>query len=624
MKRQEMRAVVLSPGVVRGTLGFISIEKMYHRLSAGKNSGTTEIEKLQKSVGEVVDELESLAGILESENMHSEASIIRTHVLFLRDPEFQKKVCYEIQAHLVSAETALERALIEFSEAMVKAGNPLLSERIMDFKDIVLRVRMKMSETAQSLFAELGIEARNHVAALEELFPSVVLEAKKWGIQGLIVGRGTHLSHAAIMAKSFGIPAVKIESIEQLKAWNGSEVLIDGEESRVVLEPGAGEAPSMLPPLSLPARMDLPVKVWLNVTDPELLKGDWTSAAEGIGLYRTEVLFMQNEADFPSEEEQYVVYRRLFSQCVGFPVTIRTLDIGGDKTLPHFSMGPQENPYMGLRAHRVYRFHPELFISQMKAILRAKLAGSELRILYPMVGDADELSFIQGLVRKALRSLRSSGTGHTENFLQGILLEVPGAVWNLENLLGRIDFISVGTNDLLQFFLACDRNNANVSASCRPENPGFLRMLKYIVDTAKRFEKKLSICGEMAADADFTPVLIGLGFEHISVDVHSLRTVTQALARLNVESCTALARDCMSARSTSEARNLMNRFNGNSMQRGVPFREETNDVDPVCGMVVFTADNHLSAFRRGRRYYFCSKGCMDRFSSEKVQKGARK
>jgi phosphoenolpyruvate-protein kinase (PTS system EI component)/YHS domain-containing protein len=413
---------------------------------------------------------------------------------------------------------------------------------------------------------------------------------------------------------------VKISRFEQLEAWNGTEVLVDAEKRKVVVKPAAAEAPASRALSTLPERQSLPLKVWLNVADPELLNGKWESTVEGIGLYRTEVLFMQSRTDFPSEDEQYEAYRRLFARCLGFPVTIRTLDIGGDKTLSYFSLGPQENPYMGLRAHRIYRFHPELFIDQMKSILRAKPPELELRILYPMVGDVEELSYIQKLTMKALHALGENGKDCGELFSQGVLLEVPSAVWHLESLLKRVDFASVGTNDLLQFFHACDRNNANVTAYYRPEDPGFLRMLKYLIDTAHYMEKPLGICGEMAADVDLLPVLVGLGFENISVDLHSLPAVARVLSNLDVSSCASIADACMSARTAYEVREIIRRFNGKPVLKGVITRKNMVDVDPVCGMHVFTGANSLSAVLGERTYHFCSKMCMERFLSGRERK----
>ena len=242
-------------------------------------------------------------------------------------------------------------------------------------------------------------------------------------------------------------------------------------------------------------KTQLPVKLWMNIVDPLQIKEEDLKDTEGIGLYRTECLFMENREDFPTEDEQFVIYLSLFEKCRDHQVTIRTLDIGGDKTLPYFSFGPQQNPYLGFRAHRIYRFHPEIFITQAKAILRAGLGINNLRILYPMVETVDDLWFIQTLLEKAKQSLRDENVEYKDDFQQGILLEVPSAVWNLRELLSYVDFVSIGTNDLFQYFFAIDRNNANVYKAYQPENPVALQMLKGIVDIAKELNKSLSICG---------------------------------------------------------------------------------------------------------------------------------
>jgi phosphoenolpyruvate-protein kinase (PTS system EI component)/YHS domain-containing protein len=422
------------------------------------------------------------------------------------------------------------------------------------------------------------------------------------------------------MARSLGIPVLKIASLSRIEHKTGAEVLVDAVNGRLVLEPL--EQPETELPIRSAfqrhANLHLPVRIWLNVDDAEQFDSDLLEAASGIGLYRTESLFMKKQQDFPTEQEQMRVYSDLFSRCRGFPVTIRTVDIGGDKQLGHFSLGPQANPYLGLRAHRIYRFHPELFITQFRAILRAAAQMPALRLLFPMIEGLDELLFIEELAQEARQSLKREGCVFQTNYQSGILVEVPSAVWNLPALLPHVDFLSVGTNDLLQYFFAADRNNANVHGSYQPQNPGFLRMLKLIVDTAKEHDKSLMLCGEIAADPGLLALLVGLGFENLSVGIHALPRVSKSLSGLAVDSCRLLAQECLGASTTAEVRKILV---GAAPRLGVsessPLSSGFEAMDPVCGMVVEAKDCPYAFTWSDQQYLFCSKQCLDRFIAER-------
>jgi phosphoenolpyruvate-protein kinase (PTS system EI component)/YHS domain-containing protein len=334
----------------------------------------------------------------------------------------------------------------------------------------------------------------------------------------------------------------------------------------------------------------------------------------GVGLYRTEVLFMEQIDDFPSEEQQYLTYRSLFETCRPDQiVTVRTADIGGDKTLSYFPLGPQENPSLGVRANRVYREHPEIFITQMRAILRAAADSLGLRIMYPMIGSREDLLFIERLLAEAVRSLRARRRIYQDQFQQGIMIEVPSAAWNAGELLEVVDFASVGTNDLLQYFFAVGRDDAHNSQSYRTLDPAALRMLKYLVDTAVLAGKPLSICGEVASDPQLLPLLIGLGFKDLSVDIRFLPQVEEAAAELDVAACEQLAQDSLKAKTSREVRVLLSASGLLKKNRPVSPSRWDQAVDPVCGAVVDTADSHLTLARQGKKIHFCSVQCRDEY-----------
>ncbi len=259
------------------------------------------------------------------------------------------------------------------------------------------------------------------------------------------------------------------------------------------------------------------IRVWVSIVDPDQLETvDWTGI-EGVGLYRSEALFLRYREDFPTEQEQFGVYRRLFGLAGNRPVVFRTLDLGADKPVEHMRFGPQENPCLGLRAHRLFRFHPEILVTQIRALLRAAHGGHGLRLMYPMIESIEQLRFVRGLVGTAMQSLAEEGLPFQRDFRQGVLIETPSAAWSFARLLEAVDFASVGTNDLVQYLFAVERNAANVADLYQPEHPVMLQVIQTLAEQAAAAGKPLSICGEMAADPAVLPVLVGLGVTDISV-----------------------------------------------------------------------------------------------------------
>ncbi len=615
---KELDAEVVAPGLLAGRLCEFEGE------AGGPDDETThvddpvaEIERFEKHVDTVVNELEAVARSLRENYLDVEADIVRAHAHLLKDPQFHREVQNQIRGKGLSAQKAADKVLRRIMATIEESGT-LLSERTADFRDILNRLKAKLSEREGAFIESLGDISRP-VIVTSELLPSLVLEARGLNECAFIVEKGTATSHAAILAKSFGFPAVKIGNLTAVRRAAGKDVLVDAISGQVVLNPDARRlketrekarrAPAPKPKSSI-------ANIWTNITDPLQLNQKVLMRVEGIGLYRTEVLFMSSKDGFPSEEEQYQVYRRLFATCGRTPVTFRTADIGGDKMLPYFSLGPQENPYLGLRAHRIYRFHPEIFVAQVRALLRAAHGRTQLRIMYPMIEDIEEFRFVQSLLSQALNSLKGKGVDFQESFLQGIMIEVPSAAWDIDALLGRVDFASVGTNDLLQYFLAADRNNSNIAAGYRAQSPAFLRMLKSLVLAADSQAKPLSICGEIASSRNLLPLLVGIGFKDISVDIHALDQVEQVLGNLARSDCEELADACLHCRTSEEVSVMLREFGHAEAAANKPPEVATDEaIDPVCRMVVHASESSYTYDLRGERYYFCSAHCRDEFTS---------
>ena len=576
----------------------------------------SEIDRFQRQVCELEREITEAVERLESAALHAEAEIMRTHLMLLRDPELHGQVRELIEISRYGAEAAVEQVLENLAAMLGYAEDPVLAERAADVRDLAMRLAAGFSQQGISDPAAAESETRDAILALPELMPSIVLEARDRGVVGFVVGRGTSVSHGAILAKSFGIPVVRVARLESVAQFSGRQVLVWGG-GEVLVEPTETELAERRPSEQIPPdegrKAGVPIRVWVSIVDPDQLEAlDWTGI-EGVGLYRSEALFMRHRQAFPSEEVQFQTYRKLFDLAGDRPVVFRTTDLGADKPVEHMRLGPQENPCLGLRAHRLFRFHPEILITQIRALLRAAVGAHELRLMYPMIESIDQLRFVQGLVDEAIQSLGDEGQTFQRDFRQGVLIETPSAAWSFARLLQAVDFASIGTNDLVQYLFAVERNAANVADLYQPEHPITLQVIHALAEQAARAGKPLSICGEMAADTTILPVLVGLGVTDISVAPGAGDNVRRGLESLDEAACQQLAKRCLEADSLADVRGLLGRSPRINKRR--PAMSETEAVDPVCGMVVSTSDNSYVVRLGGVAHYFCSRSCMTRFLS---------
>jgi phosphotransferase system enzyme I (PtsI) len=617
----RLNASVLSPGIALGKAFFL---RGHPSPPSGEMSDSPdslqELHIFKQSVVRAVEELERLIEHLERSRSTEPADIARAHLAMLSDSGFHENIQRRIATQGLRAERAVEEVIHELVTVFERSENEVLVERSADLKDLELRLKAALVGQPHDVFSAIA-STDDHIALVDELLPSYIFDAHTHHVTGFLVTKGTPLAHAVILARHYGMPVLKTEQLSRIE--NGTALLLDGSKGCIVIEPDEATirhfdvVPAGQPdPVPVPHE-PLPATLWLSIIDPQQLDSGVLANAAGIGLYRTEMLFMKHPHDFPAEEAQYRVYRSLFEKCGGKPVTIRTLDVGGDKLLPYFSLGPQANPYMGFRAHRIYRFHPEILVRQIRAILRAAGPDGRLRILYPMIETVDALAFVQELVRDAVASLRREDLPIPERYEEGILVEVPSAVWDYSALLARVDYASLGTNDLLQYFFAADRNNPNIGSFYVPEHPAVLRMLHWIVEKNAQADKPLGICGEIAADRAYLPLLVGLGIRDLSIAPNQLPEVRAVLAGLDPTACSRLARNAMDAGSGEEVRQLLRDFGSLPPECAISdLPGESETVDPICRMVV-DADHHtLSVTANGKTTYFCSPQCRLQFLAQ--------
>ena len=612
-----LRCEAISPGIARGQLLLLEMpsEALSWHQAGDRPVPAAEIRRFRQRVASLTQDLQDTVEGLESESLSAEADIIRAHILMLNDPEFHNRVDTAIREARVSAEVAVERAIEETAEVLRSLDSPVLAERANDLRDLAEQLRVKLSLQPSR---HMPSAASGSILALPELTPSIVLQARRVGVRAFLVEHGTRLSHAAILAKSFGIPTLRVLSVEALRRHQGTQVLVDGKAGELLLEPTEKECLGRLFPVAtgkvVPLAAKLPIRLWVSIVEPAQLEDlDW-DGVEGVGLYRTETLFMQKTDGFPGEDEQMQVYRGLFALAEGRPVLVRTVDIGADKPVPYLSLGPQDNPSMGMRAHRLFRFHPELIITQIRAILRAAYGHPAVRVMYPMIESLEQWRFIQDLVSRAVTSLHKERVPFLDRFEQCILVETPAAVWDFSRLLKEFDYASVGTNDLIQFLFAVERTNVNLVDLCQPEHPVFLKVLKTLAQECQRAGKPLAVCGEMVSDPNLASVLVGLGATDLSLSPGALWEVRRQLEATTQERCVALADACLAATTTDEVRALLGTTS--EAYAKLDNQMEGHAVDPICGMVVQTTGNPMMFEDEGVPYYFCSRIHMLRFMNK--------
>jgi len=525
-----------------------------------------EIHAFREAVQRVREEMESIKlrmnGVLSSE----ELLLFDAYVMMLGSDSLVLRTIERIEAGSW-AQAALRDTIRESTRAFDDMDDPYLRERATDLRDIGRRIltHLQSGQRKTEDFPERTILIG------EDLTATQLAEVPVERLAGLVSARGTGSSHVAILARAMGIPAVMGVSDLPVGRMDGMEVVIDGYRGQIFLQPSRElreefqrlvdeerELAEGLRNLALePATTQdgVVIPVYANSGLLADINPSKQSGADGIGLYRTEVPFMIRDR-FPGEEEQVEIYRQILSSFDPRPVTLRTLDVGGDKALPYFPVH-EDNPFLGWRGIRITLDHPEIFLTQLRAMLRASQGLSNLQILFPMISSLDELKGALRLLQRARDELLD------EHYVipmpkVGVMVEVPSAVYLAEALARRVDFLSVGSNDLVQYLLAVDRNNARVADLYNALHPAVLRALKQVSEGAKKAGKPVSICGEMVADPAAAILLIGMDIDSLSVNVASLARVKWVIRSFSQARARELLNQCMEMEEPAAIRALLN------------------------------------------------------------------
>ena len=569
MTPQVFRGIGVSPGVAIGRAVVIEARRPRAKREALEPTRVpAEVARLRKALEDARRQIVEVQGRIAKEVGVQYGRIFDAHLLILEDHLFAEEAISYIQSQCVNAEYAVQEVLEPIRQAFSRVEDGYLRERRSDVDDVGDRILRNLLGQRPTIQVERPGEA---ILFAHDLTPSDTATLQRGTILGVATETGGRTSHSAIMARSLEIPAVVgVENI-CAQVQNHDTVILDGLEGLVILTPDreilghyharkqhleyVGRALHKLGNLPAETQDGYRVRVTANIEFPAELPQAKAHGAEGIGLYRSEFLYL-NRPDLPLEEEHFAVYRAVAAEMHPRPTIIRTLDFGGDKLASAIHLATEENPSLGLRAIRLCLHRPELFRGQLRAILRASAFGP-LRIMYPMISGVAELRAANALLAEAKAELKAAGTAFDADIQVGAMIEIPSAAVIADLLAREVDFFSVGTNDLIQYALAIDRINEQVAYLYEPLHPAVLRMLRAVVSAAHNEGIWVSMCGEMAGDPLYSLLLVGLGFDELSMTPASIPLVKRMIRSITYGQAAGLAHQLFGCVTAQEVERLL-------------------------------------------------------------------
>ncbi|MGG0031902.1 phosphoenolpyruvate--protein phosphotransferase [Priestia megaterium] len=545
---KEIQGIAASSG--------IAIAKAFRlenpELTVEKKSVTeveAEVARLEAALEKSKSELEIIREHARKELGDDKAEIFEAHLLVLSDPELINPIKDKITNENVNAEHALDEVAAMFINMFESMDNEYMKERAADIRDVTKRVLAHLLGVNVSNPSLISEEV---VIIAEDLTPSDTAQLNRKFVKGFTTDIGGRTSHSAIMARSMEIPAVVGTKTVMEDIQNGVLVIVDGLDGEVIVDPSEetvrayekkaaeyaeqkAEWAKLVNEKTVSAD-DHHVELAANIGTPEDVKGVLENGGEGVGLYRTEFLYMGRE-DLPTEEEQFTSYKTVLERMEGKPVVVRTLDIGGDKELPYLNLPKEMNPFLGFRAIRLCLEMQDMFRTQLRALLRASVYGN-LKIMFPMIATVDEFRQAKAILLEEKAKLQQEGVQVSEDIEVGMMVEIPSSAVIADLFAKEVDFFSIGTNDLIQYTLAADRMNERVSYLYQPYNPAILRLVNMVIKAAHKEGKWVGMCGEMAGDEIAIPILLGLGLDEFSMSATSIlkaRSQIRQLSKADIE-----------------------------------------------------------------------------------------
>ncbi|EGQ2761338.1 phosphoenolpyruvate--protein phosphotransferase [Staphylococcus pseudintermedius] len=527
-----------------------------------------EVQKFNEALNNSKIELTKIRNHAEEQLGADKAAIFDAHLLVLDDPELIQPIEEKIKNESASAPQALTEVTQNFITIFESMDNEYMKERAADIRDVAKRVLAHI----------LGVELPNPsiidesvIIVAHDLTPSDTAQLNKQYVQGFVTNIGGRTSHSAIMSRSLEIPAVVGTKSISESVQQGDMVIVDGLTGDVIVNPSDDEIKAyqhkresfFADREALKQLRDEPsktldgheVELAANIGTPNDLEGVHNNGAEGIGLYRTEFLYMGRD-NMPTEDEQFEAYKKVLESMEGKRVVVRTLDIGGDKELPYLNLPEEMNPFLGYRAIRLCLDQPEIFRPQLRALLRASAYG-KLNIMFPMVATIQEFRDAKALLLEEKENLKQEGVEVSDDIELGIMVEIPATAALADVFAKEVDFFSIGTNDLIQYTMAADRMSERVSYLYQPYNPSILRLIKQVIDASHQEGKWTGMCGEMAGDETAIPLLIGLGLDEFSMSATSILKARRQIKDLSRTEMVQLADRALNCATVDEVVDLV-------------------------------------------------------------------
>ncbi|MED4554413.1 phosphoenolpyruvate--protein phosphotransferase [Lysinibacillus capsici] len=548
----------------------IAIAKAYRFVQPDLTFSKTtvhDIEAEQKRLAAALAKAEQELIVIRQQTLEKfsaeEAAIFEAHLLVVHDPELIGPINQKIADEAVNAEYALHEVTSMFVALFEGMDDEYMSARASDIKDVTNRILAHL----------LGVHIPNPsnineqvIIVANDLTPSETAQLDRNYVLGFITDIGGRTSHSAIMARSLEIPAVVGAGVATTTIQDGDTIIVDGLTGQVLVNPSADVIAdyqekaqkyrvqqaewSTLVNEQTVSKDGVHVELAANIGSPNDLDGVLRHGAEGIGLYRTEFLYMGRE-NLPSEEEQFTAYKTVLEGMKGKPVVIRTLDIGGDKHLPYLPLQEEMNPFLGHRAIRLCLDQQELFRTQLRALLRASVYGN-LKIMFPMIATIQEFRAAKAILLEEKEKLIAGGIAVGSSIEVGMMVEIPSTAVMADIFAKEVDFFSIGTNDLIQYTMAADRMNEKVSYLYQPYNPAILRLIQMVIKAAHQEQKWVGMCGEMAGDEHAVPLLLGLGLDEFSMSATSILKTRALLKQLSVPEMQTLATEALQLATAEE------------------------------------------------------------------------
>ncbi len=559
------RGIAVSAGICRGKI--LVLDRARHVITKRKLADTeiaVEVGRFEKALVQTRQQISEVQRKIVENMGTKEGDIFEAHLLMLEDRMLVDEVIRTIKEQKVNADSAFHTVSERYAAALAGVDDEYLRERAGDMRDLTSRVLDNLLQVGSQV--DLRKIAEPCILVGHDLSPSMTAQLDKKMVLGFATDIGGKTSHTAIIARSLGIPAVVGLKTASEEFETGDYALLDGYNGTVIINPTDqtlfeyGQLSRIKasleeklheiqnqPAVTLDGKF---IHLSANIEDQNDIEAVIANGAEGVGLFRTEFLFISRDS-LPNEEEQHKVYRQVAAALKPNPVIIRTLDLGGDKFASHLNLAQEMNPFLGWRAIRFCLAQPELFRTQLRAILRASAEGN-VKMMYPMISGLDELNQANAHVEKCKAELRAEKIPFDEKLEIGAMVEIPSAALIAETLAKRLKFFSIGSNDLIQYTLAADRTNEKVSHLYEPTHPAILRLIKMTVDAAHAHGVWAGVCGEIAGDPVLAPLLIGLGVDELSAAPTVVPQVKYIVRRLKLAEAQALAAFALECESPTE------------------------------------------------------------------------